>query len=323
MDNRYRKLLKTLIERYIVEGHPVGSRSLAKFSDLDISAATIRNVMADLEEMGLVESPHISAGRVPTIKGFRLFVDSLLTLSEIEKKEAAIIRDTFRDDVPEEVMTHAADLLSKLSKFAGVVTTTMKSQTFKHLEFVKLNEKRILLILVTPEGEVLNRIFTIERRFSESQLVEASNYLTTSFSGLSFSQVRERLNSELKILQRDLSILIIKAIEEGGAVLRDAEGKVVISGRNQLLDVSELSKNSARLKNVYHLLEQKTGIVKLLESISKAKGVRIFIGGESALMPESSLSVVASSVVVEGFVVGTLGVIGPTRMAYDRVVPIF
>jgi heat-inducible transcriptional repressor len=322
MDDRSRQLLKILVQRYIVEGQPVGSRSLAKFSQLDVSASTIRNVMSDLENMGLVTSPHTSAGRVPTTKGFRLFVDNLLTLNTINATEAAIIEKTFESDVPGEVISHAADLLSNLSKFAGVVTTSKKALIFRQVEFLQLNKKRLLLILVTPDGEVLNKILKVDETYSPELLNEAGNYLTSNFSGLSFLKVQEKLALELEKLRKDLSGLMLKAVEEGGAVLSDSEGSVLISGQKHLFNVSEISDNVDRMKSVYHLLEQKSNIAKLLDSLPSAKGVTIFIGGESSLMPEEQLSLVVSPFTVKGRVVGTLGVIGPTRMAYERVIPI-
>ncbi len=322
MDDRSRQLLKVLIQRYIVEGQPVGSRSLAKSSQLDVSAATIRNVMSDLENMGLVTSPHTSAGRIPTTKGFRLFVDNLLTVNPLNATEAAIIEKTLDGDLPAEVIPHAADLLSNLSKFAGVVTTSRKALTFRQVEFLQLNEKRLLLILVTPDGEVLNKILKVEQTYSPELLNEAGNYLTLNFSGLSFYKVQEKLASELEKLRKDLSGLMLKAVEEGGAVLSDSEGSVMISGQKQLFNVSEISDNADKMKSVYQMFEQKSNIVKLLDSLPSAQGVTIFIGGESSLMPEEQLSLVASPFKVKGRVIGTLGVIGPTRMAYERVIPI-
>ena len=322
MDDRSRHLLKILIQRYIIEGQPVGSQSLAKFSKLDVSAATIRNVMSELENMGLVTSPHTSAGRVPTTKGFRLFVDNLLTINPLNATEAAIIEKTFESDVPGEVISHAADLLSNLSQFAGVVTTPRKALIFRQVEFLQLSEKSLLLILVTPEGEVLNKIFKVDKLYSPELLIEAGNYLTSNFSGMSFFRVRKKLAIELEKLRKDLSGLMLKAVEEGGAVLSDSEGSVVISGQKHLFDVSEISENVEKMKSVHQLLEQKSNIAKLLDSLPSANGVTIFIGGESTLMPDEQLSLVASPFVVNGRVVGTLGVIGPTRMAYERVIPI-
>jgi heat-inducible transcriptional repressor len=240
----------------------------------------------------------------------------------LKASEAAIIEQTFESDVPGEVISHAADLLSNLSKFAGVVTTSRKALIFRQVEFLQLNEKRLLLILVTPDGEVLNKILKVNKIYSPELLNEAGNYLTSNFSGLSFYKVQEKLASELEKLRKDLSGLMLKAVEEGGAVLSDSEGSVVISGQKHLFNVSEISDNVERMKSVYQLLDQKSNIAKLLDSLSSAQGVTIFIGGESSLMPEEQLSLVASPFVVKGRVVGTLGVIGPTRMAYERVIPI-
>lgn len=323
MDSRYRKLLKTLIEKYIVEGQPIGSKSLAESSKLDISAATVRNVMAELEDMGMVVSPHISAGRIPTVRGFRFFVDTLLTIKSIKNHEVKLMKDALSDDTPKDIINQAANLLSNMSKFAGVVSTSRKNNSFRQLEFLKLADKKALLIFVTPEGEVLNRVFDLENSCSESQLQEAGNYLTNKFSGLSFETVRNTIKNELSSHRDDLAKLLKKVVEEGNMVLGETRSSVVISGQDQLFDVSELSEDAGRLKNLYRLLAQKTRIVGLLESIClNSKGVRVFIGGESSLMPEACLSVVASPCIVNGRVVGTLGVIGPTRMEFQRVVSI-
>ena len=322
MNNRSRQLLKILVQRYIVDGQPIGSESLAKSSDLDVSSATVRNIMSDLQIMGLVTSPHTSAGRIPTTKGLRLFVDKLMTIDQINAEEIEIIEKTFESDLPGELISGAADVLSNLSKFAGFVTTSRKQLIFRQVEFLQLNEKRLLLILVTPDGEVLNKILKVNKTYSRELLNEAGNYLTSNFSGLSFLQVQKKLKLELEKLRKDLSSLMLKAVEEGGAVLSDAEGSVVISGRKHLFDVTEIAANVDKLKNVYQLLEKKSNIVKLLDSLPSAQGVTIFIGGESSMMPEQQLSLVASPFIVKGRLIGTLGVIGPTRMAYERVIPI-
>lgn len=322
MDERSRKLLKTLIERYIIEGQPVGSRSLSKFSGLDLSPATIRNVMSDLEEMGFVASPHTSAGRIPTPKGYRLFVDTLLTVQPLQPEHAALLQGGIQLDSPSRLMSQAAGLLSSLSQFAGVVSVPKRSVSFRHLEFLRLGDRRVLLILVTPEGEVLNRILQTERDYSQDELLQVGNFVNAHYSGLGFDDVRRRLAQEMSALRQDLAALMLRAVEEGGAALSDPDGSIVISGERRLMDVSEWSEDLGRLRGLFDLFEQKARLARLLDSAEQAHGVQIFIGGDSDLVPSEELSVVTATYEAGGRVLGTLGVIGPTRMAYDRVIPI-
>lgn len=322
LDDRSRTLLKTLIEHYIADGQPVGSRALSKFSSLDLSPATIRNVMADLEEMGLVASPHTSAGRIPTPKGYRLFVDSLLTVQPIAPNQAALLEGQLQADAPQRVMTHAAQLLSNLSSFAGVVVTPRRGGIFRHVEFLRLGERRVLLIVVSPEGDVHNRILQTDRDFTPSELMEAGNYINSNYAGLDFEAVRKRLRGELTALREDISALMTLAVEAGADVFKAPDDEVLVSGERRLLDVTDLSDNMSRLRRLFELFEQKTSLARLLDASTQGQGVQIFIGGESALVPIEELSVVAAPYEIDGRVVGTLGVIGPTRMAYERVIPI-
>jgi heat-inducible transcriptional repressor len=322
MDDRSKLLLKTLIERYIEEGQPVGSRTLSRFSGLDLSAATIRNVMADLEEMGFVTSPHTSAGRIPTPRGYRLFVDTMLTIRPLEELASREVERSLYPDSPQKVINSAAQLLSSLTHFAGVVMTPKRSQIFKHIEFLRLGEGKILLILVTPQGDVQNRILPTTQDYTPSQLVEASNYINAHFSGKSFSDVSARLRAELDHLRGDIAGLMTLALENGVADSRLTHPDMVISGERHLLDVGELSSNLSKLRKMFDMLEQKSVLMQLLDISSHADGIQIFIGGESELLPYEDLAVISSPYSVDGKIVGTLGVIGPTRMAYDRVIPI-
>jgi heat-inducible transcriptional repressor len=322
LDDRSRNLLKTLIERYIAEGQPVGSRALSKYSGLDLSPATIRNVMADLEDMGLVASPHTSAGRVPTPKGYRLFVDRLLTVQPVNANQAALLEGQLQADAPQRVMNHAAQLLSSLSNFAGVVVTPRSGTVFRHLEFLRLGDRRILLIVVSPEGDVHNRIIQTERDYSPAELIEAGNYINHHYAGLDFESVRHRLKTELKELRESISTLTQLAMASGENAFQDTQETVLVSGERKLLDVSDFSDNMARLRKMFDLFEQKAALAQLLEASAQGQGVQIFIGGESSLVPIEELSVVAAPYEIDGRVVGTLGVIGPTRMAYERVIPI-
>jgi len=300
----------------------VGSRTLSRFSGLDLSAATIRNVMADLEEMGFVTSPHTSAGRIPTPRGYRLFVDTMLTIRPLEELASREVERSLYPDSPQKVINSAAQLLSSLTHFAGVVMTPKRSQIFKHIEFLRLGEGKILLILVTPQGDVQNRILPTTQDYSPSQLVEASNYINAHFSGKSFSDISARLRAELDQLRGDIAGLMTLALENGVTDTKLTHPDMVISGERHLLDVGELSSNLTKLRKMFDMLEQKSVLMQLLDISSHADGIQIFIGGESELLPYEDLAVISAPYSVDGKIVGTLGVIGPTRMAYDRVIPI-
>lgn len=318
MDDRARALLKALIERYIADGQPVGSRTLSKMFDL--SAATIRNVMADLEELGLIHSPHTSAGRVPTPRGYRLFVDTMLSAQPFEVMPIEQASQLLPATDPARAVNAAATLLSNLTQFAGVVLAPRRSQVFRQIEFIRLSEKRVLLIIVTPDGDVQNRILLTPRDYHESALIEAANYFNQHFAGKSFAEVRQSLAGELAKLQEDMSRLMQAAVEAGAQA--DETESVVISGENKLLDVNDLASDMDRLRKTFSLFEKKTDLMQLLDATSKAQGVQIYIGGDSQIFPVQDLSVVTAPYGVDGRIVGTLGVIGPTRMAYERVIPI-
>src|ERR1700754_2746494 len=327
LDPRAQTLLKTLIERYIAEGQPVGSRTLSRYSGLELSPATIRNVMSDLEELGLVVSPHTSAGRIPTPRGYRLFVDTMLTVESAADEEALTrvvqktLQATLQGGEPQKIVAAAASVLSNLSQFAGVVLTPRRSHMFKQIEFMRLSDKRILLIIVTPEGDVQNRILATQRDFSPSQLVEASNYINAHFAGLSFDDVRRRLREEIDELRGDMTTLMHAAVT-ASTDESDTGETVLISGERNLLEVADLSSDMARLRKLFDVFDQKTSLLQLLDVSSHAQGVQIFICGGSNLVPIEEMSVVTAPYEVNGTIVGTLGVIGPTRMAYNRVIPI-
>ena len=321
LDKRSRLLLKRLIEQYIVEGQPVGSRSLSKISGLELSPATIRNVMADLEELGFVSSPHTSAGRVPTPRGYRFFVDSLITVQPLEAEQTQRMQGQMQIAEPQRAIQTAAELLSSLSSFAGVVLTPRRASTFRHVEFMRLSDRRILMIVVSPEGDVHNRILLVERPYSQSQLIEAGNVLNQQFAGMSFEQARSRLRGELSELRQEMGDLMEAAVQ-AGAEEAERSDAVVISGERKLLDVNDLAADMEKLRALFDLFEHKTRLLQLLDISGRAQGVQIYIGGESKLVPLDQLSMVVAPYEVDGHVVGTLGVIGPTRMAYERVIPI-
>jgi heat-inducible transcriptional repressor len=322
LDKRAQILLKTLIERYITEGQPVGSRTLSKYSGLDLSPATIRNVMADLEDLGLIASPHTSAGRVPTPLGYRFFVDSLLVIKPLESGEVQRLEGELHPDNPQRVIHAASHLLSQLTQFAAVVMTPRRSMTFRHIEFLKLSEKRVLLIVVTPDGDVQNRILFTERDFTASELIEAANYINQNYSGQTFEDVRTRLQGELRELRHDMIQLLTTAVDAGTRAMSEGSEHYVISGERNLLSLQDLSQDMGRLRQLFALFEQKTSLLQILDISLRGQGVQIFIGGESGFRAPDDVSVVTAPYKVDGEVVGTVGVIGPTRMAYDRVIPI-
>src|SRR5690348_6288123 len=323
LSERAQNLLKILVERYIAEGQPVGSRALSKFSQLELSPATIRNVMADLEEMGFVASPHTSAGRIPTPKGYRFFVDTLLTVRPLEELEREHLQKQLLPDDPQRVIANASQLLSDLTRFAGlVVSPRRRGAVLRHVEFFQLSEKRVLLIIVASDGEVQNRVLVTDRTYSPSQLTEAANYINQHYAGLEFDQLRSKVRGELIDLHRDISGLMQAAIKAGSEAIQSPADGVVISGGMNLLEVDELSGRMPRLRRLFDLFERETQLLDSLEQSEPADDVKIFIGAESQLVPLDACSIVTAPYEVDGQVVGTVGVIGPTRMAYERVIPI-
>lgn len=317
-------LLKMLVERYITDGQPVGSRALAKFSGLELSPASIRNIMADLEESGLIASPHTSAGRIPTPRGYRFFVDTLLKVRPLDQIEISQLEDQLQPNNSQQLVTQASHLLSDLTRFAGVVMTPKKraSAAFRHLEFLGLSEKRILLIIVAPDGDVQNRIILTDKAYKASELTEAANFLNQNYAGLTFDDIKLRVRDELQQLREDMTHLMTRALDAGTEVMTRNSEDYVLSGGHNLLHVQDLSSNMTSLRKLFDMFEQKTSLLQLLEVSSRAQGVQIFIGGESGLVPLDECSVVTAPYEVDGQVVGTVGVIGPTRMAYERVIPI-
>lgn len=322
MDERSRQLLKALIERYIADGQPVGSRTLSRYSHLELSPATIRNVMADLEDEGLITSPHTSAGRIPTPLGYRLFVDSLITVQPLQSEHAQHLRGALVADEPKRVIAQAASLLSKLSTFAGVVLAPRRASTFRQIEFLRLSERRVLLIIVSAEGDVQNRILSVERDHSPATLVEAANFINSHYAGVDFEEIKSRLRTELVRLREDISTLMQRALEAGSEAAHDQSDSLVVAGERNFVGLPDFAANMSRLKELFGLFEKRTDLLQLLDASVRAHGVQIYIGGESDLVPMEELSVITAPYEVDGQVVGTLGVIGPTRMAYQHMIPI-
>ena len=317
LDDRSKLLLKALVERYIADGQPVGSRTLSKAPGLELSPATIRNVMSDLEELGLIVSPHTSAGRIPTVRGYRLFVDTMLTV-----QPSQYAKHSLAPDQPQKVISNAANLLSSLSQFVGVVIAPRRTSVFRHMEFLRLSERRLLVIIVSPDGDVQNRVIYTEVDYSQTQLGEAANFLNSHYVGLDIEQVRERLQDEVESLRSEIATLVQAAVTVNTEAVAEAQDEVIIAGERNLLAVSDFSNDMGNLRRAFDLFEQKAQLIRLLDIAGQAEGVRIFIGGESQVVPFEDLSIVSSPYEVNGKVVGTLGVIGPTRMAYDRMIQI-
>jgi heat-inducible transcriptional repressor len=275
--------------------------------------------MSDLEELGFIASPHTSAGRVPTPAGYRFFVDTLLIAKELPPDARLQLEDQIHADNPQRVVQSASLLLSQLTQFAGVVMTPRRrAVTFKHLEFLHLSEKRVLLIVVTPEGDVQNRVLFTERDYSPAELLEAANYVNQNYAGQSLEEVRTRLQGELREIRQHMVTLMEVALEASNRALSEGNEQYVVSGERNLFAVQDVG----RLKQVLEMFERKTSLLQILDLSLRGQGVQIFIGGESGVNAPDDVSVVTSPYKVDGEVVGTVGVIGPTRMAYDRVIPI-
>jgi len=326
LNTRAEILLKTLIEQYIEGGQPVGSKQLLKSSGLSVSAATIRNVMADLEQMGLVHAPHTSAGRVPTQSGYRLFVDSLIQFKPVTPVVSQEFAASFSGEVDVDTLViSASSLLSDVTRFAGVVMVSNTDQEiFKQIEFLNLGHSRLLVILVSEDGRVQNRVITIDREYSPSELVEAANFFNKSFSGQALDSVKMMLLQRMEKDTAGMNRVIKEAISLARQAFDDgaaAENNLMISGEEQLIDVPDLSNNET-LRRLLGSFKTKQDLLDLLERSLGVEGIKIFIGEESGYEAFADCSVVTASFCREGERVGTLGVVGPTRMDYEGIIPI-
>jgi heat-inducible transcriptional repressor len=325
LGERAQHFLKILIERYIKDGQPVGSRTLAKDAGTGLSPATIRNVMADLEELGLVVSPHTSAGRVPTVSGYRMFVDSLLTLQPLQSLELGQLKEHLESEAePSVLLSSASQLLSELTHMAGVVMMPRRERVaFRQIEFLPLSSGRVLAVLVTNEGEILNRLINTKRDFSRSELERASNYLNHTFSGQTLTSMREIIFREMQQAREDLDQNMAQALEIAGQVMLgdDDSEDCVISGQTNLMDFNDLA-DMHQLRKLFDAFTQKHEILHLLDQCLHTDGIQIFIGEESGYHHLDNCSVITAPYKDGNEVIGVLGVIGPTRMAYDRVIPI-
>ena len=324
LDARARHLLRTLIAQYIRDGEPVGSRTLARQSGLDLSPATIRNVLSDLEEVGLISAPHTSAGRIPTAQGYRLFVDSLLQLQAPRPDEM----DALQREIPSGASTHevlgrVSGVLSQLTHFVGLVTVPKREQfAFRQIDFVQLGPNRVLVILVFTDNEVQNRVLDLPRAYLPGELEQVANYLNQNFSGLPLDEIRRRIVSEMEAARDSIDRVLRSAIELANASFRVESGEDVgVTGQTNLMGVSELA-SMERLRELFEAFNRKRELARLLEGCVHAEGVRLFIGEESGYAPLGSCSVVTAPYGADGCLLGVIGVIGPTRMDYDRVIPV-
>ncbi len=323
LDSRSRRLLRALIAQYIRDGQPVGSRTLAKQSGLDVSPATIRNVLADLEEIGLVAAPHTSAGRIPTTQGYRVFVDSLLEVQPLADREIERLRQELGAPAgTQDLLNSVSGLLSAATHFVGLVTVPRREAfAFRHIDFVPLDGRRVLVILVFTDNEVQNRVIETTRPYSRPELEQVANYLNAHYAGLSLAQIRERLLAELDEARVAMNTTMQATVEIAGAALGEVAGEdMVLTGQTNLMGVQELA-NVERLRDLFDTFNRKQELLQLMDRCIHARGVRLFIGEESGVGPLDQCSLIAAPYGVEGRILGVLGVIGPTRMAYERVIP--
>lgn len=325
LDARTRHLLRALIARYLAEGEPVGSRTLSRSAGLDVSPATIRNILADLEDAGLLTSPHTSAGRVPTARGLRLFVDSLiewqpLAPDELQRLQLELPQAPFAS---RDVLGHVSTLLSAMTRFAGVVSVPRHTDfALRHIEFVPLGDSQLLVVLVFSGQQVQNRVIDLPQPLDRQALEHAANYINQHFAGLRVDEIRVRLVQELQAAGSEINQLLSRAAELTAASFApEADADVVVRGQIQLMDYAELA-NLGRLRELFEAFQQKSELVQLMDGCAKAPGVRLFIGEGSGLAALDGCSVITASYGTPGRPLGAVGVIGPTRMAYERVIPV-
>jgi heat-inducible transcriptional repressor len=324
LDKRAQLLLRQLINSYTHDGLPVGSKKLAQLSGLDVSSATIRNIMARLEDMGLVDSPHTSAGRIPTEAGYRLFIDSLLQVDNLEVSAQQLISDSFSSDKTSSDLIHSAgEILSRVTHLAGIVSLTHTAPAeVRHIEFMKLSDRRVLVILVINKDDVHNKVIHVERDYSDLELHRAAQTLSRYLIGRSFESARKILLQELSELRGDVNSIMQTVLDTMQEVCNlSGHDDLLTSGESNLLQYAELT-DINKLRNIFNVFNEKTDLLKLLDGCTSAEGVEIFIGSESGYSVLSDCSVVGAPYRVKGEIVGVLGVIGPTRIAYERIIPV-
>lgn len=324
LDERAQILLRELINSYTRDAQPVGSKNLAELSGLDVSSATIRNIMAKLEDMGLVNSPHTSAGRIPTEAGYRFFIDSLLEVDNLATASQRVISETFSANKTSSDLIHSAtDILSRITHLAGIVSMTHTAPAeVRHIEFMKLSDRRVLVILVINKDDVHNKVIHVERDYSDLELQQAAQTLSRYLIGRSFESARKKLLDELSELRTDVNSILEPVLEAMEEVCNmNAHDDLLTSGETNLLQYAELS-DINKLRSLFKVFNEKTDLLKLLDGCTSAKGVEIFIGSESGYSVLSDCAVVGAPYEIKGEIVGVLGVIGPTRIAYEQVIPI-
>ncbi len=326
LTERAETLLRTLIELYINQGQPVGSRTLARQARLELSPATIRNVMSDLEEMGLIHAPHTSAGRVPTQQGYRLFVDSLLQIKPLQPSAVEEIEDQLSNETdPQALLGKASELLSQITQFAGVVLIPgQQNAIFRQLEFVGLAPNRVLAILITDDGRVQNRVIPTDRNYEPNELVEAANFFNQTYGGVSLADVRRALLNEMMKDSDEMHLIMKNAVTMAGVLFdreEDIKSEVMLSGEEKLFNVPDLCQLE-KLQRLFDTFKTKQDLLDLLDRSLRVTGISIFIGDESGYQALHDCSVVTSPYEADGVLLGTVGVIGPTRMAYEEVIPV-
>jgi heat-inducible transcriptional repressor len=323
LDPRARLLLRSLIARYIRDGEPVGSQTLAKHAGLDVSSATIRNILAELEDVGLLSAPHTSAGRIPTAQGYRLFVDSLLQIQPLADAELAHLRQELAPGAgTQTLLGSASELVSAMTHFVGVVSVPRRDQlAFKRLEFVPLDAQRVLAVLVFADNEIQNRILQTKRSYEPGELERIANYLNAHYAGRPLAEARANLLAELRSTRQEMERLMAQALELADQALADDAEDMLVAGQTRLIGVQDLS-NLDHLRELFEAFSRKREILRVLERTLRAQGVRIFIGEETGMAPLDGVSLVTAPYGAGGRTLGVLGVIGPTRMAYERVIPV-
>lgn len=318
-------LLKTLVERHIRDGQPVGSRTLLEEAGLPVSAATIRNVMSDLEERGYLVSPHTSAGRIPTAAGYRLFVDSLLQVQPLESQAIAVLRNELNPDKSStELVQSASSLLSSITAQAGLVTVPrQEANQLRQVEFLPLSGDRVLVILVINEREVQNRIIHTQRPFTEEQLRDAANMVNQRFAGRPLNHVQEEILREMRDARAQIDGYLNDALDLASKALdqEESEDEYVVAGESRLMG-NATAEEMLKLRELFDAFEQKKDLLHLLERCSHASGVQVFIGEEAGYEVFGDYSVITAPYTDSAQNLGVLGVIGPTRMAYEKVIPI-
>ncbi|UTW55488.1 heat-inducible transcriptional repressor HrcA [Kordiimonas sp. SCSIO 12610] len=328
LNERSKEIFKHIVETYLETGDPVGSRTISKVGGIDLSAATIRNVMADLEQSGLLISPHTSAGRIPTDTGLRLFVDGMMEVGNLTHSERESIQGTCAATgrVFEDILSDATKALSGLSKCTSLVMVPKHDQTIQHIEFVSIAPDKALVILVGQNGTVENRVINLPAGLPPSTLVQASNYLNARLAGKNIDDVKNQIAYELSARQAELDGLTSKVVEEGLAVWAGNDvgspASLIVSGQANLLENLEAAEDLDRIRGLFDELEQKKELIRLLDLAKDGRGVRMFIGAENNLFSLSGSSLVVSPYMNgANKVVGVIGVIGPTRLNYARIIP--